>query len=809
MAGFVKHIIKMIAVMAVIPGLAFGIQAQNPRGGKIVSRNSSSDANSSVRRSATSVIARSTALNNRKGKTVVVARPAVARSASAVSVRSGNKVVSGSVNVSRAAVAKSGLVRSGTKKSTTNVGKSALSRAGKARATAVFNDVSKIGGSYSSCHDAYATCMDQFCANANDTYRRCFCSDRFAEFRDASDNLDTALGMLADFQNNNLNAIDKTAAEVNAMYSSTAGEDTIKKDTSASQKMLDEIGDILSGKKTTNNMSPASIGILDFGSLSDVGDIWSDSGVSMFNSRSGDNISSLEGRALYQRAASQCAAITRDTCSGDTMFNLASSAYSILVTQDCNVFEKSINAKKENVMQVVRQAEKLLRDARLEEYRAHNSQDFNDCLSRVEEAITQDGACGPNYQQCLDYTNTYINSDGTPKPTLFKLTSIAPVLSDGDIVKMNSPYDNMLEKKKMFVTTALDTCRSLADDVWTEFKRNAIIRIAQAQDDIIENFKDSCVQKIKDCYITQDEGADLTEGVVTDKKLDTSAGRAVYVRDACQADVMACAAMYGDADGCVYNRSTRKIEKARDGANCGLNSLLAYVDMVDSARVAQGCENALIGYAKERCSGTGMKPDPITGLMVNETYPDGCTLHPITKTQIRAELLDHAKEYCALDWAGDSGLNMDTVNRVIKNLFDELGLAWTKGCEDVGGVWMDAPTAIAETLTISDLNQEYYKKYYGATSAGTTLNSILASIKGKLGDMGVCVNANGPQMCENVSGDSKNWSGGQCTVDDNWYQQQCGLLGGNFQNKVCQVGGGAFLPGNKSAQMPYQGKIKP
>ena len=133
---------------------------------------------------------------------------------------------------------------------TTEMTKSGVARAATlARATAVFNDISKIGGGYGACRDSYATCMDQFCANANDTYRRCFCSARFTEFRDTEYALDEARQLLQQFEDNSLNAIDKTAAEVNAMYSATVGEAAIKKDTSLAQKTLNEIGDLLSGKK--------------------------------------------------------------------------------------------------------------------------------------------------------------------------------------------------------------------------------------------------------------------------------------------------------------------------------------------------------------------------------------------------------------------------------------------------------------------------------------------------------------------------------------------------------------------------------
>ena len=133
-----------------------------------------------------------------------------------------------------------------------------------ARATAVFNDLSKIGSGYAACRESYATCMDQMCANANDTYRRCFCSDKFLKFRDVEESLDEAMIMLQQFQDNNLEAIDKTADEVNAMYSASIGEAAIKRDTSASARLLDNITKLLSGggsSSTTSNMNN-SIGIL-------------------------------------------------------------------------------------------------------------------------------------------------------------------------------------------------------------------------------------------------------------------------------------------------------------------------------------------------------------------------------------------------------------------------------------------------------------------------------------------------------------------------------------------------------------------
>lgn len=810
MAGLIKKIFRVCVIAIVAPFVAFGAQSPRTASSKVLTRNQTIDTGAAIRRSATSVIARSTSANSRRSKMVVTARPAVARTAKNKVARSGTRVISNNANLSRAAVAnKSGIVRSATtkgKESNTNH----LSRAASSRATAVFNDITKIGGGYSNCRDAYATCMDQFCANANDTYRRCFCSDRFLNFKETSDNLDRALEMLADFQDNNLNAIDKTAAEVDAMYSATVGEEAIKKDTSASQRLLDEISDVLSGKKSTNsNKKSSSLNIINFGDLSDVGDIWGGSDFSIFSQSSGDNISALEGDALYKRASNQCAAITRESCSGDAMFNLASSAYSIMVTQDCNTFEKSINAKKENVTQTVRKAEQVLREARLEEYRAHNSQDVNECLEKVETAMTQPLVCGENYVKCLDYTNKYINAT-TGEPIyeqLFNLSSIAPTLVDsGDVLSANSNWNSFLEGKRMYATTALDTCRSISGDVWPEFKRMALIRIAQAQDDIIQTAKDNCISVIKECYNSQ-TGELNNLGETEDDQYNFGAGAVATARGICYERVMGCAALYGNPGGCQYDKATRKFS-AVEGQVCGLQSLLNFVDTVDSAKVAAECERTLTARAHELCEPTSTYKknkdgsyviDELTDDYVVAEYPDGCADMP--KSQLRADLTQWANKFCALDMikndnsntirdttkddAEVSAFNTDIVNRVIKEIFDKLGIAFTQGCEDAGGIWYGNIDAILSwqsgSLTVNDLNKDFYDKYYG----GTSLQSILGSINA--GDVGVCLNESAKETCERIAGAGKyDDKTNECDIS---MSDLCTWLNGTPDNKNgCQFG---------------------
>ena len=813
MAAFIKNILKMSVLALAVPAIAFGGQQPNPRGmnnARNVSRSGDSVSNAAVRRSATSVIARS-AKNARQSRAVVTARPV----AQAGVARSARSVVSG-VPAVRSAM-KPTNVRSAVNKVS---GNSKVSRASTARATAVFNDISKIGGGYSNCRDSYATCMDQMCANANDTYRRCFCSDRFTEFRDTADKLDEALKMLADFQDNNLNAVDKTAAEVNAMYTASAGEAAIKKDTSASQKLLNSIGDVLSGKKTaTPKKNTTSLGVLDLSGFSSANDdIFGGGDTSIFGG--GDSykdISSLEGKELYDNAMKQCVEITRESCGSDAMFNLARSAYSIMITQDCNAYEKNISAKKASVEETVRTAEKYLREARLEEYRSHNSEDVNECLSKVEEAIRKPTACGPNYEKCLDYTGKYINtSTGEPiySQALFGLNSLIVLDDTADVLGgANSGFNKWLDEKKIFAETALDSCRDISDTVWYEFKRSAIIQIAQAQDEKIQQIKDSCVQTMKECYDKQTGALKSMDDTETQ---GTAAIAAVTARGMCYDRVQACAALYGDPDGCVYNDKEKSL-KPKEGKTCGLQSLLTFVDTVDSVKVAEGCESVLRKYIAEICPKEEIKSEDgeVTDTIA---YGGMCTG---SKDKLRAALENRAKIFCAEDLVesdksstireGVSAFNANIMNQLVKTIYDELGLAFAHGCEEQdgkkvdengtityeypGGRWVNAGEGLRPPR--EKLYTHFYKKYYGVTIISEQHMTELG-----LDDHGWCVDTATAEALEDVTSDTHrgavceaaqgNWNeeGGKCEFDDSWYIRKCvDILGGKWlaSENMCQM----------------------
>lgn len=751
----------IVAVAATVGCDAMAAQAPNPRGASMTATNARGADSVNVSRAATNR-AVSRAVDGRAS-----ARGAVVSNA-----------MRGGATVGRTATTlRSTNVRNATSASAArSAARPAASRASVARATAVFNDVSKIGGGYANCREAYATCMDQFCANANDTYRRCYCSSRYAEFRNTEDALDEAKTLLMQFEDNNLNAVDKTAAEVNAMYSATVGEAAIKRDTSGAAKVLDEIGDLLSGKKKTStfNTSTTSLGVLSIDITGDIDDIWSDGGNSIFSGNGGQNLSDLDGVSLYNAANKQCLAMVSDSCESTPVLNMARSSYSIMITQDCNAYQKSIDKKVEGVKQTVRQAEKYLREARLDEYRSHNSADVNECITKVRAALTADTACGANYKRCLDYTGAYINqTTGEPiyTPRLFQLTDIITLDGNGsDVLRQNPNFDKFLETRKMFATSALDTCRDIQKLVWEEFKRTALIEIAQAQDDKIEEVKMSCVSTMAECYDTQSSA--LRDFDTTTAQM-SGALSAYAAKQMCMEKVSACAALYGNGETCQFGNDG----KLQNSTACGLTALTKFVDSVDTIRINEGCETAMENYARELCT-------PTSGTM---GYPWNCRLMDIG--QVRSNLMNMAGTYCISSMTGADTVTV--INRLVEDIQMDISDMMAQQCESADGIWYDRESVV-------EANPEYasafYRNVYGTATPRKYRNGDTET---EIRSYGVCLKNTLKSRCEleNVGTNSdgnNNYATydaatDRCRFTIDYYKYQCETVNGMWEENRCYL----------------------
>ncbi len=431
------------------------------------------------------------------------------------------------------------------------------------------------GTGYTSCRDAYFTCMDQFCAAQNDTYRRCACSSRLGEIKQRENLLSQTANQLQDFQDFNISLIDKTSAEVTAMISASSGEalasNTQDKSTSAQQ--LANISNVLS---KTKSQALSTAGTLDAGG--DINQIWTTTDLA-----DGANIANLTGESLYNAVHSQCVAMVSQSCSSSATLNMVVSAYGMYIENDCsalvNTLDTKINAAKGNV----RQTEREMHSARLDNYNAHNSVYINDCVANVRKDLTSKNACGPDFIHCLDVSGRYLYREtGEPiySPEFYQLDGQISLSGDTLSNQNNRLIIAELNRMRAFAANSLDKCRDISEQVWDEFMRQAIAEIYQGQQERIRRVKTDCLNVVNACYDEQNQSlkdfSNIKEQLLLGQRMELS-------EELCQEKLDACSNLHG-------------------GGPNGLKELIVAVHEITDAKIAQNCKEALQDYTRDLCS---------------------------------------------------------------------------------------------------------------------------------------------------------------------------------------------------------------
>lgn len=446
-----------------------------------------------------------------------------------------------------------------------------------ARATITMNTVhsNTFGTGYNTCRDAYFTCMDQFCSTANDAYRRCICSSKLSEIQSREHALSKASDQLSDFHNLNMAVIDKTAAEVTAMTSATAGEFTqsISNDKSAAASQLAGISEVLS---KTKNKSLSTQGTLDI--AGNINEIWSTTDLA-----GGTNIANLTGEALYNAVHAQCSQMVIDKCPDQSTQTMVVSAYGMYIENDCSMLINELDKKLTNANTTIRESEREMNLARLENYNAHNSTSINNCIAQVRADITADTACGTDYVHCLDITGRYLNIEtGEPiySPNFYQLESQVSLAGDILTNETNRLLVAELNKKRNYASRGLDTCRDIADAVWDEFMRQAITEIYQGQQERIRTVKNECLDVVNTCYDTQSQSlkdfSNVKEQLLLGSRLELS-------EEMCREKLDACSNLYG-------------------GGSHGMAELLTAMYNITSQTIAKSCQTTLQDYARDLCA---------------------------------------------------------------------------------------------------------------------------------------------------------------------------------------------------------------
>ena len=442
------------------------------------------------------------------------------------------------------------------------------------------------GDSYNSCRDAYFTCMDQFCANQNENYRRCVCSSKLKDIQNTEKLLSQTATSLQSFEDLNIDAISKNASEVKAMLSATEGEAAIKKDKSDSSNTLKNISSVLSSSK---KQSLSTGGKLDIGG--DIKAIWSTTDLI-----GGTDIANLTGEALFNAVHSQCAEMVASACASSD-FKMVSSAYGMYIENDCAILQKSLDAKTTSANASIRSTRHKMQDARYENYNAHNSVNINDCIAKVREDITADTACGKDYIHCLDFSGKYLNittGDAIYSPDFYQIENQLSL--SGDILNnsKNATFVTMMNKKRAFAEKDLNLCQDDADDVWDEFLRQALVEIYQGQQKRVATVKNECLQVVNKCYL--DKSDSLKQ--FSDKASPTTFVQTMVLsEEMCAEKLDTCSNLYG-------------------GGPQGLNELIVTMTGITDLTIEQSCPDLLAKFAKSICA--------VSESDSGHAYPYGC-----------------------------------------------------------------------------------------------------------------------------------------------------------------------------------------
>ncbi|MBN1324744.1 MAG: hypothetical protein JW974_00805 [Alphaproteobacteria bacterium] len=362
----------------------------------------------------------------------------------------------------------------------------------------------RTGAEYEQCKNAYFTCMDQFCTLKNDDYRRCSCSDRIYELSDVKTVMQDANDKLTAFTEN-LDSVSMTAAQANAMKTSSEGENSLTSDGSSSKALLQAIMNSIRGEDT-------NVG----GKFSDLNSInlSFDTANSFGTMDAGQAVAAYNGKNLYTAVYSQCRTAVKPDCNNASL-QRAVTAYLMAIEQDCNTVETSINENKKKMTAAVREGNAMLDLARVENRQNHNSDDMTACMNNVEKAVLNEEVCGTGYHKCLDNGEFIDISTGAPIAGVVKFYELEGLLkfnessnvADQKLSKVSNNrvfVQNFENRVKKFAQQALDKCTEDADTVWSDYLDKAMLDIYYAQKAKVTEIKQGCFDFVSSCYVNGD-----------------------------------------------------------------------------------------------------------------------------------------------------------------------------------------------------------------------------------------------------------------------------------------------------------------
>lgn len=378
--------------------------------------------------------------------------------------------------------------------------------------------------------------MDEFCANKDSQLKRCACSSRIHEFDSVKKQLSAVDDKMLDFSQRLLTVnMDKEDAQ--ALFQATEGELAFnQKDTSSSKKMLDEIAKKLNTSFDSSNFDT------NLSALS-----WSlnaDAAFDSVDSMLGASTTSKTGTDLYAAALPVCREMALEVCSEDELA-IATSGYQMMIEQDCNTVAKSYSTQTDQAREKVLESSALLDMSRLDVYQKRNSDDILTCKKKMLDKLTDSTVCGTNLGKCLDTSGQYIDPSTGEAFLTVNLADLGSLISRPQAGQTwtgapgNDKFVSYLNSKKKYLEPAMENCQDISDYVWQEFIEDALAQIKLAQEDKLEEMRQSCTTLTTQCLSdTAESLADFdaralsTFGVAADKTVNAMCAE---VKNACTA----------------------------------------------------------------------------------------------------------------------------------------------------------------------------------------------------------------------------------------------------------------------------------
>lgn len=416
------------------------------------------------------------------------------------------------------------------------VARTTKNRATNTRARTATPSSNILNRDFSKCRAVFFDCMDEFCANKDSQLKRCACSSRIHEFDSTKKRLANVEDKLLDFSQRLLTVnLDKEDAL--AINTPTQGELAYAtKDTSESKKMLDEIAKKLNNSFNDNNFDQNLNAI----SLS----LNIESAFDNLDSMAGASTTTKSGTELHAAALPICREMATEVCSPEDI-TIAENSYLVAIESDCNIVKKSYQTQVDQARAQVFESGALLDMSRLDIHQKRNSDDILTCKHKMLDMLTDSTVCGADMGKCLDTSGRYIDpttGQAFLTPDLANLTTLITRPESNQTwvtAPGNEHFVTFLNSKKKFLEPAMENCQDISDYVWNEFLEDALSQIKLAQEEKLEQVRQSCTTLTTQCLdnasdsITNFDARALSIfGVTADKTVNAMCAE---VQNACAA----------------------------------------------------------------------------------------------------------------------------------------------------------------------------------------------------------------------------------------------------------------------------------